>query len=63
MFKQDWIMSWILVDYSPLNNVHDWENLCIQLIYQQTVTPNNYNLIEKFMIFNPIFVDASSEIC
>ena len=43
MFKRDWATSWNIVNYSIVNNEHDWEDPFIQLKRQQMYNFNNHN--------------------
>jgi hypothetical protein len=65
MLKRDWIVSSNRVIYSTLNGERNREDLYIQSRNQQTYTSNNYKMIKprKLLIFNPVFVYASSQFC
>jgi subtilase family serine protease len=47
MHKRDWIASSNLIDYSTLNDEHNWEDLSIQLKNQQTCTSHKITNSEE----------------
>ena len=53
-------MASTFINYSTLNSVHNWEDLCIQLKNQQTCTFDNHKETRGGPILNPSFADASS---
>ena len=43
MFNRDWAVSSNFINCFTLNSEHNWEDLYIQLRYQQADTPDNQN--------------------
>ena len=52
--KRDWSRSSNNNNHFTLNNEHNWEDLCIQLIIQQTCTSDSHNHSRRGPIFNPV---------
>jgi hypothetical protein len=59
VFKRDWTTSLNTNNYSTFDNLHDREDLCIQLRNQQTCTSNNHDLITGGPIWNMVFARVS----
>jgi hypothetical protein len=58
--KRDWTTSSNWINYSTLDNEHNWEDLHIQFKNPQTHTSHNHNKIKKNLIFNLILANALS---
>ena len=59
IFKRDWTTSSNFINYFTLNSEHNWEDLCMHSMDQQTCIPiYNHNYTMGGSIFNPVVVDA-----
>ena len=60
MFELDWTTSSSFIQYFTLNSeLHNWEEVYIQLSNQQTCTSNNHEKINGGPIFNSICANAT----
>ena len=62
-FERDRTTSSNIINYSTLNDEHDWEDyvtFSLEINPKKNSTSNNCSWIKVCPIFNPIFPDASS---